>query len=215
MGQANSVERDESSSKAHSADKMVKYGAALLLAFLGFIPLTASADPEMRSGELFDTIQGQRGLSELPPKGEGSPGGGSGSGEPPTDPEAEANAFFEDEMHPLVYPTCYLSCHQSGGLAGGSDLVLSGPGSNQIAANYTAFKNFITIFWVFIAVTNQDFRRRPPRWRGLFNRLVGLPDHQDVDRVLRLARCHHSLQQGHQLGEPQRVNQGDPVALPK
>ena len=146
MGQANSVERDESSSKAHSADKMVKYGTALLLAFLGFIPLTASANPEMRSGELFDTIQGQRGLSELPPKGEGSPGGGSGSGEPPTDPEAEAKAFFETEMHPLVYPTCYLSCHQSGGLAGGSDLVLSGPGSNQIATNYTAFKNFITIF---------------------------------------------------------------------
>jgi len=65
---------------------------------------------------------------------------------PPPDPEAEAKAFFEAEMHPLVYPTCYLSCHQSGGLAGGSDLVLSGPGSNQIAANYTAFKNFITIF---------------------------------------------------------------------
>ena len=146
MGQANSVERDASSSKVHSDDKRAKYGIALLLAFLGFSPLTASADPEMRSGELFDTIQGQRGLSELPPKGEGSPGGGSGSGEPPTDPEAEANAFFEDEMHPLVYPTCYLSCHQSGGLAGGSDLVLSGPGSNQIAANNSAFVNYITIF---------------------------------------------------------------------
>ena len=39
-------------------------------------------------------------------------------GEPPVDPEAEAKAFFETEMHPLVYPTCYLSCHQAGGRIG-------------------------------------------------------------------------------------------------
>ncbi|MEK9806589.1 MAG: hypothetical protein VW983_06735 [Halieaceae bacterium] len=112
---------------------------------MGLAAVTASADPQSRAAELLDSVQGVRGIGDVVDKGNGGTGGGGGT-EPPPDPEAEAQAFFETEMHPLVYPTCYLSCHQSGGLAGGSDLVLSGPGSNQIAANYTAFKNFITIF---------------------------------------------------------------------
>ena len=112
---------------------------------MGLAAVTASADPQSRAAELLNSVQGVRGIGDVVDKGDSGTGGGGGT-EPPPDPEAEAQAFFETEMHPLVYPTCYLSCHQSGGLAGGSDLVLSGPGSNQIAANYTAFKNFITIF---------------------------------------------------------------------
>lgn len=112
---------------------------------MGLAAVTASADPQSRAAELLNSVQGVRGIGDVVDKGDSGTGGGGGT-EPPQDPEAEAKAFFEAEMHPLVYPTCYLSCHQSGGLAGGSDLVLSGPGSNQIAANYTAFKNFITIF---------------------------------------------------------------------
>ena len=115
--------------------------ASLLISVLmGLVAVTASADPQSRTAELLNSVQGVRGIGDVVDKGN----------EPPPDPEAEAKAFFETEMHsemnPLVYPMCYTSCHQSGGLAGGSDLVLSGPGSNQIAANYTAFKNFITIF---------------------------------------------------------------------
>ena len=86
-----------------------------------------------------------RGSEAKVPINDKGDGGGSG-GEPPVDPEAEAKAFFETEMHPLVYPTCYLSCHQAGGVSGGSDLVLVGPGPNQIAANNSAFVNFITVF---------------------------------------------------------------------
>ncbi|MDA0631407.1 MAG: hypothetical protein O2981_08545 [Proteobacteria bacterium] len=90
---------------------------------------TANADPQSRVVELFDSVQGVRGQGPINDKG-----------------EAEAKAFFETEMHPLVYPTCYLSCHQAGGVSGGSDLVLVGPGPNQIAANNSAFVNFITVF---------------------------------------------------------------------
>ena len=146
MRQMHPQNHPKASESTKKALKTSAVDALLLAAFIGAMPLAASADPEARSGALFDTVQGQRGLSDLPTKGGGSSGGGSGGGAPPPDPEAEAKAFFEAEVHPLVYPTCYLGCHQSGGVAGGSDLVLSGPGSNQVAANNTAFVNFITIF---------------------------------------------------------------------
>lgn len=122
-----------------------RLASVFISVLMGLAAVTASADPQSRTAELLESVQGVRGIGDVVDKGDGGTGGGGGN-EPPPDPEAEAKAFFETEMHPLVYPTCYLSCHQSGGLAGGSDLVLSGPGSNQIAANYTAFKNFITIF---------------------------------------------------------------------
>ena len=123
---------------------------AVIVAAVGYVSGVV-ADPASRSSELIDQVQGMRGLTTLPDKGDGgTSGGGSGGGDSgggtPVDPEAEANAFFETEMHPLVYPTCYLGCHQAGGVSGGSDLVLVGPGANQIAANNSAFVNFITIF---------------------------------------------------------------------
>jgi hypothetical protein len=116
--------------------------AAISIVLATLLAGTANADPQSRVVELFDSVQGVRGQGPINDKGDG---GGSG-GEPPVDPEAEAKAFFETEMHPLVYPTCYLSCHQAGGVSGGSDLVLVGPGPNQIAANNSAFVNFITVF---------------------------------------------------------------------
>lgn len=120
-------------------------GGCVAAALLGITWSTASADPQSRTTELLEAVQGVRGVGPVVDKGNGNTGGGGGSG-PPPDPEAEAKAFFEAEMHPVVYPTCYLSCHQSGGVAGSSDLVLSGPGSNQISANNNAFVNYITIF---------------------------------------------------------------------
>jgi len=116
--------------------------ASISIVFATLLAGTANADPQSRVAELLDSVQGMRGQGPVIDKGDG---GGSG-GEPPVDPEAEAKAFFETEMHPLVYPTCYLGCHQAGGVSGGSDLVLVGPGANQIAANNSAFVNFITIF---------------------------------------------------------------------
>lgn len=107
--------------------------AAISIVLATLLAGTANADPQSRVVELFDSVQGVRGQGPINDKA-------------PVDPEAEAKAFFETEMHPLVYPTCYLSCHQAGGVSGGSDLVLVGPGPNQIAANNSAFVNFITVF---------------------------------------------------------------------
>ncbi|MGB0380346.1 MAG: hypothetical protein ACPGD3_08290, partial [Luminiphilus sp.] len=70
---------------------------------MGLAAVTASADPQSRAAELLNSVQGVRGIGDVVDKGDSGTGGGGGT-EPPPDPEAEAKAFFEAEMHPLVYP---------------------------------------------------------------------------------------------------------------
>lgn len=127
--------------------------ATALLIAATFAPTvqSQSSEPETQAAAsaLLESVQSARGLSNAPIKD------GSGGGTPPTDGggdngggdnEAQAVAFFEDNVHDLIYPKCYSACHQSGGIAPGqgADLVFVGPGPNQISDNYDELVRYIT-----------------------------------------------------------------------